>query len=73
MEYRHSSATPPLRVSFENWISIIMLVRPRNYSIVEDLAQAPSAMSSLDVLQTFSAQRKALLKAIGGIAQRIRI
>jgi hypothetical protein len=39
----------------------------QNYSIVEDLAQAPSAMSSLKVLQSFPAQRKALLKAISGI------
>jgi hypothetical protein len=34
---------------------------------VEDLAQAPLAMSTLQVLQSCSAQRKALLKAIGGI------
>jgi hypothetical protein len=34
---------------------------------VEDLAQAPSAMSALEVLQSCPAQRKALLKAIGGI------
>jgi hypothetical protein len=39
----------------------------QNYSIVEDLAQAPSTMSALEVLQSFPAQRKALLKAIGGI------
>jgi hypothetical protein len=39
----------------------------QNYNIVEDLAQAPSAMSALEVLQTCLAQRKALLKAIGGI------
>jgi hypothetical protein len=39
----------------------------QNYSIVEDLAQAPSAMSALKVLQTCPAQRKALLKAIDGI------
>jgi hypothetical protein len=39
----------------------------QNYNIVEDLAQAPSAMSALEVLQTCPAQRKALLKAIGGI------
>jgi hypothetical protein len=38
-----------------------------NYSIVEDLAQAPSAMSALEVLQSSPAQRRALLKAIGGI------
>jgi hypothetical protein len=39
----------------------------QNYNIVEDLAQAPSMMSSLEVLQICPAQRKALLKAIGGI------
>jgi hypothetical protein len=39
----------------------------QNYSIVEDLAQAPSAMSALEVLQSCPAQWKALLKAIGGI------
>jgi hypothetical protein len=39
----------------------------QNYNIVEDLAQAPSAMLALEFLQTCPAQRKALLKAIGGI------
>jgi hypothetical protein len=39
----------------------------QNYSIVEDLAQAPSVMSSLKVLQSFPIQQKALLKGIGGI------
>jgi hypothetical protein len=39
----------------------------QNYSIVKDLAQAPSAMSALEVLQSCPAQRRALLKAIGGI------
>jgi hypothetical protein len=39
----------------------------QNYNIVEDLAQAPSAMSALAVLQTCPTQRKALLKAIGGL------
>jgi hypothetical protein len=39
----------------------------QNYSIVEDLAQAPSTMSALEVLQSCPAQQKALLKAIGGI------
>jgi hypothetical protein len=39
----------------------------KNYSIVEDLAQAPSAMSTLEVLQTCPTQHKSLLKAIGGI------
>jgi hypothetical protein len=39
----------------------------QNYSIVKDLAQAPSTMSSLKVLQSCPIQRKTLLKAIGGI------
>lgn len=39
----------------------------QNYNIVEDLAQASSAMSALEVLQSCPAQWKALLKAIGGI------
>ena len=39
----------------------------KNYNIVENLVQAPSAMSALEVLQTCPAQRKALLSAIGGI------
>jgi hypothetical protein len=44
-----------------------MLGAAQNYSIVEDLVQAPSAMSTLEVLQSCPAQRRALLKAIGGI------
>jgi hypothetical protein len=39
----------------------------QNYSIVEDLVQAPSAMSALEVLQSCPTQWKVLLKAIGGI------
>jgi len=39
----------------------------KNYNIVEDLAQAPSTMSIVKVLQNFRAQRKALLSSIGGI------
>ena len=39
----------------------------QHYSIVEDLAQAPSAMSALEVLQSCPPQRKSLLSAIGGI------
>lgn len=38
-----------------------------HYNIVEDLAQAPSAMSALEVLQSCHSQRKSLLSAIGGI------
>jgi len=35
------------------------------YSIVDDLAQSPTAMSSLEVLQTCPSQRKALLSSLG--------
>jgi hypothetical protein len=39
----------------------------QNYSIVEDLAHEPSAMSTLEVLQSCPTQWKALLNSIGGI------
>ena len=37
----------------------------QNHNIVEDLAQAPSFMSNLEVLQNCPAQKKALLARIG--------
>ena len=37
----------------------------QNYSVVEDLSQTPCAMSTLEVLQSCPAQRKALLTALG--------
>jgi hypothetical protein len=37
----------------------------QNYDIVEDLAQAPCAMSALEVLQHCPSQRRTLLAAIG--------
>jgi hypothetical protein len=37
----------------------------QNYSVVEYLSQTPCAMSTLEVLQSFPAQRKALLTALG--------
>jgi hypothetical protein len=61
------SFTLPQRVLFKSSPSILMHMLAQNYSIVEDLAQAPSAMSSLEVLQSCPTQRKALLKDIGGI------
>lgn len=39
----------------------------QNYNIVEDLAQSPSSMSTLEVLQHCPSQKQALLSAIGGI------
>jgi hypothetical protein len=50
--YKHASHNPNARVM-------------PNYSIVEDLAQMPCAMSSLEVLQSFPSQRAALLSTIG--------
>ena len=39
----------------------------QKYSIVEDLVQSPCAMSALEVLQSCSAQRSALLTALGAV------
>ena len=38
-----------------------------NYSVVEYLAQTPCAMSALEVLQSWPAQRDALLAALGSM------
>jgi hypothetical protein len=38
-----------------------------NYSVVEYLSQIPYAMSTLEVLQSFPSQRKALLTSLGSI------
>jgi hypothetical protein len=37
----------------------------QNYSVVEDLAQTPCVMSSLEVLQSFPSQRKSLVIRLG--------
>jgi hypothetical protein len=37
----------------------------QNYFVVEDLSQTPCMMSTLEVLQSFPSQRKALLSALG--------
>ena len=37
----------------------------QNYTIVEELPQAPCAMSALEVLQSCPTQRKELLSSIG--------
>ena len=44
-----------------------MLVFPNHYNIVEDLAQAPCAMSALEVLQTCPTQWKNLLTILGAM------
>jgi hypothetical protein len=38
-----------------------------NYSLVDDLAQSPAAMSILEVLQTCPTQQKSLLSAMGAV------
>jgi hypothetical protein len=38
-----------------------------NYSLVDDLAQSPAAISVLEILQTCPSQRKSLLSALGAI------
>jgi hypothetical protein len=38
-----------------------------NYSLVDDLAQSPAAMSVLEVLQTCPTQRKSLLSTLGAV------
>jgi hypothetical protein len=37
----------------------------QNYFVVKNLSQTPCAMSSLEVLQSFPSQRKALLASLG--------
>jgi hypothetical protein len=50
--FKHTSHNPNARAA-------------QNYSVVEDLSQTPCAMSTLEVLQSCPAQRKALLTALG--------
>ena len=38
-----------------------------NYNIVDDLAQSPTTMSSLEVIKNFPSQHKALLSMLGAI------
>jgi hypothetical protein len=39
----------------------------QNYYVVEDFSQTPCALSSLEVLQSFPSQRKALLATLGSV------
>ena len=51
-----------------SWIMHNLNAQEAQYhSFAEDLAQAPCAMSTLEVLQSYPTQWKALLKSIGGI------
>ena len=38
-----------------------------HYSVVDDLAQSPSTISTLEVLQTCPSQKKTLLTTLGAI------
>ena len=40
-----------------------------SYSIVDDLAQSPAAISTLELLQSCPSQNKALLSAMGAVDQ----
>jgi hypothetical protein len=72
---------PSLRLHIENTLGETMTRIPKgvfkkashnpnlratqNYSVVENLSQTPCAMFTLEVLQSFPSQRKALLAALG--------
>jgi hypothetical protein len=81
LETRPATIGQPLIISHPNTEPIpripCMPLRPNvhnphakaahNYSLVDDLAQSPVAISVLEVLQTFPSQRKSLLSALGAI------
>ena len=57
---------PPTRVVHKSTFHLHARVA-QHYNIMEDLAQSPSAMSTLEVLQNCPSQKQGLLLAIGGI------
>ena len=62
------SAEPPLRIPripLRRNVHNPQARATHNYSLVDDLAQSPTAMSVLEVLQTFPTQWKSLLSALG--------
>jgi hypothetical protein len=64
------SAEPPLRIPripLRRNVHNPQARAAHNYSLVDDLAQSPAAMSVLEVLQTFPTQRKSLLSAMGAV------
>ena len=54
---------PPIRWVFNNATARAAV----SYNIVDDLAQTPTAMSTLEVLRTCPMQWKALLAALGAV------
>jgi hypothetical protein len=66
----HPSAKPPLRIPripLRRNVHNPQARAAHNYSLVDDLAQSPAAMSVLEVLQTCPTQRKSLLSAMGAV------
>jgi hypothetical protein len=66
----HPSAEPPLRIPcipLRRNVHNPQARAAHNYSLVDDLAQSPAAMSVLEVLQTFPTQRKSLLFSLGAV------
>jgi hypothetical protein len=64
------SAEPPLRIPripLRRNVHNPQARAAHNYSLVDDLAQSPAAMSVLEVLQTCPTQRKSLLSALGAV------
>jgi hypothetical protein len=61
-EPRYSSLPPPPKGIVQNSTFNPHACAAQNYSIVEDLAQAPSTMSALEVLQSCPAQWKGTVK-----------
>jgi hypothetical protein len=63
-------AEPPLRIPYIPLHQNVHNPQARaahNYSLVDDLAQSPAAMSVLEVLQTCPTQWKSLLSALGEV------
>jgi hypothetical protein len=66
----HPSTEPPLcipRIPLRRNVHNPQARATHNYSLVDDLAQSPAAMSVLEVLQTCPTQRKSLLSALGAV------
>jgi hypothetical protein len=66
----HPSSKPPLcipRIPLCRNVHNPQAREAHNYSLVDDLAQSPAAMSVLEVLQTCPTQRKSLLSTIGAV------
>jgi hypothetical protein len=64
------TAEPPLRIPripLRRNVHNPQARAAHNYSLVDDLAQSPAAMSVLEVLQTCPTQRKSLLSALGAV------